>query len=104
MKTTFLGTELKLNIHIAPMGDMTMDRYDFTVELYCTTRQVVSIPKPQLKRVDANNYIVTFDTKDVGVGTLKCDIKANIPDSDFAAGVRTEIVKCETGITIKNGI
>lgn len=102
MTTTFLGTELKLNIHIDPIGDMTMDEYDFDVELYCSTKKVLSFKKPELKRSDSNNYIVTFDTKDVGLGELKCNIVAHIPDSDFADGLRTEVVKVCTGITIND--
>ena len=31
----FLGTELKLNVNIQPIGEITMDDYDFIVELYC---------------------------------------------------------------------
>lgn len=104
MTTTFLGTELKLNIHIEPMGKMTMDDYDFSVELYCSTRKIITVPKSELRRVSADNYIVTFDTRDVGIGMLKCNIIALIPDSDFADAVRTEVVKCETGITIKSEI
>ena len=100
--TTFLGTELKLNIHIDPIGNMTMDDYDFSVSLYCSTRKIISFNKSELKRVDSNNYIVTFDTKEIGLGELKCNIVAHIPDSDFVDGVRTEIVKTCTGLEIKD--
>lgn len=102
MTTTFLGTELKLNIRIDPIGDMTMDDYDFDVELYCSTKRILSFKKPELKRLDSNNYIVTFDTKEIGSGELKCNIVAHIPDSDFVDGVRTEVVKMSTGLKIKD--
>ena len=41
----FLGTELKLNIHIEPIGDLTMKDYDFNVDVFCSSRQVVNIKK-----------------------------------------------------------
>ena len=103
-KTVFLSSELKLNIHIDPIGDITMDNYDFSVSLYCSTRKIITFNKSELKRVDSDNYIVAFDTQDIGTGELKCDIIAYIPDGDFDDGIRIEVVKSNTGITIKNGL
>ena len=39
----FIGTELKLNINIEPMGSVTMDDYDFEVEVYCSIKRVLTI-------------------------------------------------------------
>lgn len=96
----FVGTELKLNVNIEPMGDITMDDYDFLVEAYCSIKRVVSIPKASSIRIDENNYVVRVDTAETGAGDLKCRITAYIPDSDFADGFRTEVIGFDTGINV----
>lgn len=96
----FLGTELKLNINIEPIGNVTMDDYDFEVEIYCSSKKVVDITKKEAIRVDSNNYIILIDTNVVGAGDLKCKVIAHIPDGDFEDGLRTEISIIDTGINI----
>jgi hypothetical protein len=100
----FLGTELKLNINIEPIGAVTMEDYDFEVEVYCSAKKVIVIPKSEAIKVDSNNYIVLVDTNVVGAGELKCKITAHIPDGDFADRGRTEVVVCTTNITITKGL
>lgn len=101
---TILGTELKLNIHIEPIGQTTMDDYDFQVEVYCQSKQIVTLKKEDTIRIDENNYVCPIDTSELGTGTIKCRITAYIPDSDFEDGVRTEICGITTGIEIVKGI
>lgn len=98
----FLGTELKLNISISRFGDTTMDDYDFDVTLIGGLFKSASkvINKDSAKRVDADNYIICFDTADLGPGVLKCKVTAYLPDGDFQDGVRTEITEIDTGIVI----
>lgn len=98
--TAFLGTELKLNIHIDPIDGVTMDDYDFTVELYCSPKRTIIIGKDDAIRTDEDNYIVCADTNLTGAGDLKCKVTAQIPDPDFEDSLRTEIVAVDTGITI----
>lgn len=99
-ESPFIGTELKLNINIEPIGDITMDDYDFEVQVYCSIKRVVIIQKKDAVRVDSNNYIVLVDTTETGAGELKCKVTAHIPDADFSDGLRTEVVGINTGITI----
>lgn len=96
----FLGTELKLNIHIEPMGSITMDDYGFEVEVYCSPKRPVMATKNDMIRVDSNNYIVLVDTNEVGAGDLKCKVTAYIPDGDFPDELRTEVVNIDTEINI----
>jgi hypothetical protein len=100
----FLGTELKLNINIEPIGTVTMEDYDFEVEVYCSAKKVIVIPKSEAIKVDGNNYIVLVDTNVIGAGELKCKITAYIPDGDFADRKRTEVVVSTTNITITKGL
>lgn len=100
MQRVYLGTELKLNVNIGSLGGLTMDNYDFVVELSCTPKNSVLITKANAKRVDENNYIVCVDTRELGVGKLTCSVKASIPDGDFDDGFRTEIAVVNTNIHI----
>lgn len=96
----FIGTELKLNINIEPMGEFTMEDYDFEVEVYCSAKRVVVIPKSEAIKVDSNNYIVLVDTNVIGAGELKCKITAHIPDFDFPDTLRTDVSIMDTGLNI----
>lgn len=95
-----LGTELKLNIHIAPIDGVTIDGYDYTTEVYCTPRKSIIVPKSETIRVDNENYIVRVDTNVIGVGKIVCRVEAHIPDGDFNDGIRTEVVAITTNINI----
>lgn len=96
----FLGSEIKLNIHIASIGDISMDDYDFSLEVYCSQKNVLTIPKNDLIRMDRENYIALVDTAKLGAGDIKCKVIAYIPDWDFPDKTRTEIVLLETNIQV----
>lgn len=100
----FIGTELKLNIHIESIGSITMDDYKFEVETYCIPAKTIVTNKNDMIRVDSNNYIVLVDTNEIGVGKLRCKVTAYIPDADFNDGFRTEVVNIDTGIEILRSI
>lgn len=103
-QSPFIGTELKLNIHIEPIGDTTMDDYDFEVEVYCSPKRPIIISKANTIRVDSDNYVVLVDTNVVGAGDLKCKVTAQVPDGDFPDQLRTEVVCIDTGINIIKAI
>lgn len=103
-ESPFIGTELKLNIHIEPIGETTMDDYDFEVEVYCSPKKPIIIPKANSIRIDSDNYVVLVDTNVVGAGDLKCKVTAQVPDGDFPDLLRTEVVCIDTGINIIKAI
>lgn len=96
----FLGTELKLNINIEPMGEFTMDDYDWLVDVYCSTKRVLTISKSSAIKIDSNNYVLLVDTEELGAGDVKCKITAYIPDFDFPDTLRTEVSMIDTGINV----
>lgn len=100
----FIGTELKLNIHIAPMGDITMDDYDFEVDVYCSPKRTVHILKADALRIDAENYVVLVDTAVLGAGDIKVKVTAFIPDGDCDDMLRTEVVALDTGLVVIKSI
>lgn len=95
-----LGTELKLNIHIEPIGGMTLKDYDYTTEVYCSQRRKITIPKADAIYIDDENFVVCVDSSILGIGTIVCKVIAHIPDADFQDGIRTEVVAINTGINI----
>lgn len=105
----FLGTEIKLNIHIDPIGNLNMADYDFTVEVYCSAKKSLIIDKSNTqlaKPVEGveNDYIILIDTSVIGTGNLKCKVTAYIPDDDFEFETRTEVSIIDTGIEIVKSI
>lgn len=100
----FLGTELKLNLNIEPLGKITMDDYDFYVDVYCSPKNTITFKKEELIRVDNSNYIILIDSAKIGAGEIKCKVTAYIPDADFDDGLRTEVIGIETGINIVKNI
>lgn len=96
----FLGTEMKINISVATVGDLTMDDYEFFVEFYCSAKRVVTLKKEEGIRMDSNNYVFCVDSNETGPGLLKCKLTAYIPDGDFDDGFRTEVKGVHTKINI----
>lgn len=101
MNKIFWGTEVKLNVNIEPVGELTMDDYDFELTIMAQWPQKkVVVKKDQAIRVDENNYIITIDTKDIGTGKVTGKIVAYLPDDDFKDGYRTEVMEVDPNITI----
>lgn len=97
----FLGTELKLNINIAPMGVVSMKDYDFNIDVYTqTSNKHVIIEKSNTKMADKDSYVVIIDTEEIGVGRVMCKVTAFLPDGDFKDRNRKEIAVVDTGISI----
>lgn len=100
----FMGTELKLNINIEPIDEFTMDTYEWSADIYCSTKRVVTVAKKDAIKIDENNYVVLVDTSELGAGNIKCKITAYIPDYDFSDAVRTEVACIDTGINVLKNI
>lgn len=100
----FIGTELKINVNIAPIDGVSMDDYDFEVEFYCSTKKILVFKKADAIRIDNSNYMFCIDTNQLSSGNLKCKVTAFIPDGDFEDLLRTEVQKIDTGINIVKAI
>lgn len=112
IQNVIIGTEKKLAVTInkTPEFDISNSNHVFKVELFCNGTCVYQVPPSNIKESD-NEYtrIITFNTKDVGCGRLKCRIIAQIPDADFNStnnntAFRTEIYDFITEINIINGL
>lgn len=96
----FIGTELKLNVNIEPMGDVTMDDYDWSADVFCSTKRVVTVKKDDAIRIDSDNYVLLVDSLELGAGDVRVKFTAYIPDFDFSDTIRTEVAMVDTGLNI----
>ena len=106
MKTTecVIGTQLKLNIHIDPLGPLHMSDYDFECKFFVFQKKAITIAKSEMLQIDQDNYAVLLDTGSLGIGNLHITLTANIPDGDFKDVLRKEVVCVPTNINIINCI
>ena len=100
----YLGSDLKLNVHIEPIGSFDMDSFDFTVKLVAyspfeKTDKSVIIAKDKATRLDNGNYMVWCNTQELGLGHLYAIVTCLVPDAQIGKN-RTEIVRVDTNIDI----
>ncbi len=93
-----VGTELKINVHVEPIDGFHMSDYDFTCRFYIYANRYVELGKSEMIRVDDDNYIACIDSGKLSAGLIMLRITAQIPDSDFPDGIRTEIETVSTGV------
>ena len=99
-----LGTQLKLNIHIDPLGVLHASDYDFECKFFVFQKKSVIVTKEEMVKVDDDNYLVIVDTTTLGIGNLHITITANVPDDDFEGRLRKEVICVPTNINIVNCI
>lgn len=58
-----LGTQLKLNIHIEPLGLLHMSDYDFECKFFVFQKKNVIVTKAEMVKVDKDNYLAIIDTE-----------------------------------------
>lgn len=94
------GTEIKLNIHVDPLGSLHMADYNFECKFYIFPKKFITINKADMVKIDDDNYMCIVDTTELGIGDLHLTLIAQIPDSDFENTLRREVVCVDTGIEI----
>ena len=98
--TVFIGTEIKLNVHIDPIDGFTMGDNFFSVDVFCSPKRTIHVTKDDAIRIDGDNYVIRIDTEQLGAGELKCKVIADVVDKDFEDSIRTEVYIIDTNIDI----
>ena len=98
------GTQLKLNIHIAPLGMLHMSDYDFECKFFVFQKKSITVTKEDMVKVDDDNYLAIVDTSSLGIGNLHITVTAYVPDEDFEGVLRKEVICVPTNINIVNCI
>lgn len=97
-----LGTQLKINVNVEPIGDIHLSNCDFKCTFFINPKKTIEQKKSGLIKVDDDNYIALIDSSLLGTGTIRMTIEVDIPDTDFPSGYRKEIDTVCTGITIQS--
>lgn len=95
--------EYKLNVNVEPIAGYHMEELSLKCVLFVYPNRVVEVRKDVMIKVNEDNYIILLTAelvKIVGRGQLKVRVIAEIPDSDFPDGFRTEIAEVCTGVVI----
>lgn len=95
-----IGTEFKILVNMSPIGNLNLGNLDFKCSFYVLPNKSLEVLKSQMIKQDNDNYIALVDSKQIGLGNLKCKVTVNIPDSDFNDLLRTEVVIIDTNINI----
>lgn len=96
----YLGSDVKLNVHVERMGDVPMSKYHFTVDVFAGKSNTITIDKSEAKQIDDDNYMVCFNSSALGLGRIIAIVKCEIPDEEIKGHKRTEIVRVDTGLNI----
>lgn len=95
--------EYKLNVNVEPIAGYHMEVLNIKCVLFVYPNRTVEISKESMVKIDEDNYIIPLTAeivKRVGRGQLKVRVIADIPDSDFPDGFRTEISEICTSVII----
>lgn len=98
----FLGTEVKLNLTIDPIGENHMSEYDWEVTAWTNSRKHQNITSKDAYFYPGkpDSAIIEIDTAKLGIGQIKLKVTAKIPDVQSSGGCRTEVVILNTNIII----
>lgn len=100
--TIYMPSEEEVNIHLQPIDGYTMDRYDFTCEVFCSPIRKQVITKKDMNRVDENNYTLWMKTSSIGVGRVKIKVLAQIPNIYLENGFRQVTTYLDPRVEIKD--
>ena len=99
--TIYTPSEVEVNIHLYPIDGYTMDEYDFTCEIFCSSMRKQILHKSDLRRVDENNYVAIVDTSKIGVGKVKIRVSARVPNDNFDDGYRDIVTYLNPWVEVK---
>jgi len=97
-----LGSDAKIAFSATLPDDLLMRDVDFSVDVYNADEKDKSVDfdKNECIYLDANEYMVLVDTDDLGVGTCMLKVTFRIPDLDFQAGYRKEVIRINPHVEV----
>lgn len=101
MENKWLGEDIKFKISIKPIDGMTLDDFDWEIELWCNTNNKKVIEKTGTISIGNGAYFLCLDSNDFGIGILKLKLFSKIPDRDFEKGYRKQLAFCNLVNIIK---
>lgn len=102
---SYLGEDIKIKVQAKSIDGMSLADYEWVAHLWTNSHRVVEVLKSDCIPMDDGSYVIMLDTTQVGVGTLKLKIVAELPDGDFEDGYKTTIgMATLTQIVKSNGM
>ena len=98
-----IGTELKFNINVEPIGDVWLSDCDFRSTCFVFNRKTVVVNKEDML-IDDSNFLAIVDSSRLGPGRVKVKIELEIPDADCEDGFRKEVEVVCTDETIRQAV
>lgn len=97
-----LGSQEKIVFDAELPDDLTLQDVDFAVTVYNTVNgKSKQFAKDKCLLTKDDIYMVLIDTDELGVGAYMLRLDIQIPDADFPAGYRKEVVKINPHIIVK---
>lgn len=96
-----IGTELKFNINVEPIGDVWLSDCDFRCTFFVFNHKTVVVNKEDMMMIDDSNFLAIVDSSRLGPGRVKVKIELDIPDADCEDGFRKEVEVVCTDETIR---
>lgn len=85
----WLGEDVKIELFIEPIDNMTLDDFDFECVLWSKSHKQ-TFNKQDLISLKNGNYVLCFDTTPFCVGKVNFKLHCKIPDEDFTIGYRNQ--------------
>ena len=95
----YYGTIAKITVELDPIGDITMDDFDFKC-IFTAGEKSVVIPKNEMVKVDSSHYDAYVDTTKLNPGLLSVVVSADLIDPSAPGGIRREICSIPTKLNI----
>lgn len=102
LSIVYVPSEEEVNISLYPIDGYTMDEYDFTCEIFCSSMRKQILSKSDLRRVDENNYVAIVETAKIGAGKVKIRVLARVPNANFDDGFRDVVTYLDPKTEIKD--
>lgn len=103
MQTFVIGSDVKILIEASLPDDLLLRDVDFTVKVVNYSQKDLSqiYTKSECVETEDGNYVVLVNSEDLGIGEYRCLLTVYIPDTDYPAGTRKEVVKINPHVQVK---
>ena len=78
----------KIKFKVEPIDGKSLSECDFTVSLFVTNNKKIKFKKSDCVKVNDDTYSLTFNTKDIGRGTVRMSLNIRVPNEDYEDKVK----------------
>ena len=103
MQTFIFGSDVKILVKAELPNELTLKDVDFTVMAYNTSEvdKKKTYQKSECIETEHGDYVLLVDSTELGVGSYRCRLTVQIPDTDYTSGYSKEIVNINPHVMVK---